>query len=239
MQVKILGFNKPDFEFDSNFEFVSLGPKQMNGAAGWSNHLLDYFANVQDDYFIFGIDDFMIARPVDEEAYQAAKAILNPSIGRIDLQCSLQYGRNPKDVKPYKTQNDIKFIQLNQSGYGRNLYQLAGAFSIWNKTFFMKYMKRDWSPWDWETKGSKLTEFSGYKIVGSVDRWAIRKLELLSNNGWPNVINITGLRKQDVEEMEKLKKNTDRVTNFVEVKDPRWGYREYCGDNWLNIIFGE
>ena len=84
-----------------------------------------------------------------------------------------------------------------------------------------------------------MAEFDGYKVIGSVDRWAIKKIELLSNNGWPNVINTQGIRDVDIVEMEKLKNPTDRVLLFENIKDQRWGYEEYCGKNWLQIIFGE
>lgn len=239
MKVKVLGFNKPSFDYHDNFEFISLGDKQVNGAKGWSNYLIDYFYQIDEDFFIFGIDDFMIARPVDVEVYNTCKELIDNKVGRIDLQCSLQYARHPKHVKPYTSINGIDFIQMHQSGYGECLYQNSGAFSIWNKKYFLKNMKRDWSPWDWEQQGSKLAEFDGFKVIGSTKRWAIKKLELLSNNGWPNVINTTGIRAFDVAEMEKLKDPNDRVTHFVNVQDKRWGYEEYCGKNWLDIIYGE
>lgn len=239
MKVKVLGFNKPNFNFYDNFEFISLGTEQVNGAKGWSNYIIDYFQQINENYFIFGIDDFMIARPVDLEIYQTAKQLMSNQIGRIDLQCSIQYARNPKHTKSFVSKNGIEFLQLNQSGYGDNLYQNSGAFSIWNKKYFLKNMKRDWSPWDWEQQGSKMAEFDGYKVIGSVDRWAIKKIELLSNNGWPNVINTQGIRDVDIVEMEKLKNPTDRVLLFESIKDQRWGYEEYCGKNWLQIIFGE
>jgi len=77
IKVKILGFNPPDFKLEENFEFVSLGTEQVGGAKGWSNYLIDYFSNIDDKYFIFGIDDFMISRPVDEEVFRACLEIMN------------------------------------------------------------------------------------------------------------------------------------------------------------------
>ena len=239
MKVKVLGFNKPNFDLAENIEFVSLGPEQVNGAKGWSNYLIDYFNSINDEFFIFGIDDFVVARPVDEEVYKVCKSLLDSKIGRIDLQCSMQYGRAKRHVKPYTTKENISFLQLNQSGYGENIYQNSGAFSIWNKKYFLKNIRRDWSPWDWEIKGSELANFDGYKIIGSVDRWALRKLELISNAGWPGVINTTGIRLEDIEEMKKLIDPSDRVKIFENVSDNRWGYYDSCGENWIKIIFGD
>jgi hypothetical protein len=239
MKVKILGFNEPDFDLDENFEFVSLGKEQIGGAKGWSNYLIDYFSSIEDEYFIFGIDDFMIARPVDEEVYSTALEIMDETIGRIDLQCSLQYARSSHHVIPFTEKNDIKFVRLVDSGKGHNLYQNAGAFSIWNKKWFLKNIRRDWSPWDWEVTGSmSLADGDGYFVVGSLDRWAIKKLELLSNAAWPGIVNVRGLRKEDVNEMQTLMSPYDRVTNFQPVMDNKWYYEVPNGD-WEKTIFGE
>ena len=128
---------------------------------------------------------------------------------------------------------------MADSGRGVNLYQNAGAFSIWNKKWFLKNIRRDWSPWDWEVTGSmSLADGDGYYVVGSYDRWAIKKLELLSNAAWPNVINTRGLRKEDVEQMSILKSPSDRVTNFQPIMDNKWYYDVPNGD-WEKIIFGE
>lgn len=238
IKVKILGFNPPDFKLDENIEFISLGTEQVNGAKGWSNYLIDYFNTIDDEFFIFGIDDFMIARPVDEELYQTCKKLLNDKIGRIDLQ-PLQYARDSRFLKPYTTIDGVNFIVMNQSGNGQCLYQNAGAFSIWNRKWFLKNIRRDWSPWDWEVTGSQLAENDGYNVIGSVDRWVIRKLELISNAGWPGLINTRGLREVDINEMEKLKNPNDRVTQFQNIMDERWGYYDHCGKDWVQIIFGD
>ena len=42
INVKILGFNKPNVKFDKNIEFISLGTEQIGGANGWSNYLIDF-----------------------------------------------------------------------------------------------------------------------------------------------------------------------------------------------------
>lgn len=239
IKVKILGFNPPDFNLEENIEFVSLGKEQIGGAKGWSNYLIDYFSNIDDEYFIFGIDDFMISRPVDEEVFSTALELINEKIGRIDLQCSLQYARPQNLVQPYLEKNGIQFYRLVDSGRGVNLYQNAGAFSIWNRKWFLKNIRRDWSPWDWEVTGSMSSaDGDGYHVVGSFDRWAIKKLELLSNAAWPNVINTRGLRKEDVEQMSLLKSSSDRVTNFQPIMDNRW-YYEVPGGDWEKVIFGE
>ena len=238
MKVKILGFNHPDFPLADNFEFISLGTEQIGGASGWSNYLIDYFNNIDDEFILFGIDDFMIARPVDEEAYHTCLALLDNKTGRIDLQCSLQYARNPQHTMPYKTKNGIDFLVMAQSVPGVNLYQNSGAFSIWNRKWFLKNIQNNWSPWDWETKGSSLANNDGFNIAGAVNRWPIRKLELLSNVGWPGVLNVRGIRDEDLDEMKKLRGINDRVRQFEKIMDDKWGY-DVLGSKWIDVIYGK
>lgn len=237
-KVKILGFNKPDFELSENFEFISLGKEQVGGAKGWSNYLIDFFSSIKDEFFIYGLDDFMIARPVDEEVYNTCLDLLDEKVGRIDLQPSLQYARPSQYVEPFTEKNGINFVKLVDSGRGVNLYQNAAAFSIWNKKWFLKNIRRDWSPWDWEITGSmSLADGDGYRVIGSLDRWAIRKLEVLSSQ-WPGIINVRGIRQEDLDIMKLLCKPTDRVKDFVPVADNKWYYEVPNGD-WESTIFGK
>ena len=179
----------------------------------------------------------MISRPVDIEVFETCLSLLDEKVGRIDLQPSLQYARDSNFVKPYTEKNGIKFLSLVDSGRGTNLYQNAAAFSIWNREWFLKNIRRDWSPWDWEITGSmSLADGDGYNVIGSVDRWAIRKMEVLSSQ-WPGIINVRGIRKEDIEEMKKLQSEDDRVKNFTPIMDDKWYYDIPGG--WENVILGK
>ena len=162
---------------------------------------------------------------------------IDENVGRIDLQPSLQYARGSNFVKPYTEKNGIKFLSLVDSGRGTNLYQNAAAFSIWNREWFLKNIRRDWSPWDWEITGSmSLADGDGYDVIGSVDRWAIKKLEVLSSQ-WPGIINVRGIREEDIEEMKKLQSEDDRVKSFTPIMDDIWYYNVLGG--WENVILGK
>jgi hypothetical protein len=238
INVKILGFTPPDFKLESNFEFISMVKEQVGGANGWSNYLIDFFSSIKDEYFVFGLDDFMIARPVDIEVFETCLELLNENVGRIDLQPSLQHARDKNHVKPYVEKNGIKFLSLIDSAPGNvNLYQNAAAFSIWNRKWFLKNIKRNWTPWGWETIGSmSFANGDGYKVIGSVDRWAIKKIECLSNQ-WPGMINVRAIRQEDIEQMEKLKHENDRIKKFEPLLNDAWFYNVLGG--WEIEIFGK
>lgn len=244
INVKILGFSAPSFKLESNFEFISLGEQQVGNAEGWSNYLIDYFSNIKDEHFIFGLDDFMIVRPVNKESFDSCCGLIEFSkenkipIGRIDLQCSLQYARDRDMIEPFLQYGEYKFIKLINHACGRLLYKNAAAFSIWNREWFLKNIRKDWSPWQWELNGSKLADGDGFNVVGIVNHWPIRKIETLSNH-WPNTINTRGIRSGDIEAIKELSDETDRVTNFQPILDEKWYYQEHAGENWEKIILGD
>jgi hypothetical protein len=239
IEVKILGFSPPNFKLASNFEFISLGDSQEGGAKNWTNYLIKYFATLDCEYFIFGIDDFMIARPVDTKVFDSAQKLLESKlkIGRIDLQ-PLQYARDNLNYQYLDKIDEIKFFKLNQSGRsGENIYKISGAFSIWNRKWFLQNMKPNWSPWDWEVLGSFSAENDGYEVIGSYDRFAIKKSELLSKQ-WPSKINTLGLRKEDVKTIKKMAVKEDRLNKFKVIGRNRLGYREFGGKKWIEKIYG-
>jgi hypothetical protein len=236
VQVKILGFSRPNFDLMENFEFISLGGVQVNGANGWSNYLRSYFEQIEPKYIIFGIDDFMISRPVDLHALAAARKVIEiPEVGRVDLQ-PLYYARPKNFFSPFLEIDDIEFVKLRSKSrrQGEKLYRIAGAFSIWKKDWFLNYLHPNWSPWQWEITGSKLSEADGYEVVGGKNRFAIKKSELLSQQ-WPNIINTLGIREEDVQEMRRLSNEGDRISNFQKVGS---GYREFAGRHWERKIYG-
>jgi hypothetical protein len=238
LKVKILGFSPPEFKLEDNFEFISLGAKQINGVKGWSNYLIPFFDKLECDYFIFGIDDFMVARPVDSQVYAAAKALMNKEIGRIDLQ-PLQFARDKKFFSPYAEVAGISFFKMKQKHrFGKNLYRNAGAFSIWNREWFLKNIRPNWSPWDWEVLGSKMSENDGYEVIGSYNRFAIKKSELLSNQ-WEGKINTLGLRDIDVAIMKEMVSSSDRIKVFERYGEDKFGYAKYAGENWIELIYGK
>ena len=224
--VKILGFTAPDFPLPANFEFISLGKSQEGGAKGWTNYLIDFFDNIEDEYFIFGIDDFCVCRPFDFNIYHALLKELSPQLGRIDLQPSIQYCRHAADVKVYKKCEDFEILELSQSpAYDYLNWRITGQFSIWNRDYFLKNMHRNWSPHDWELTGSKLAENDGYSILGTKDKWCIKKVELLSDAQYPNKINIRGMRDEDIEVIRSMYEDREEEIGFFKdewVKIPGW-----------------
>ena len=184
------------------------------------------------------MDDFVVARPVDFNILDACYKAMTRTVGRIDLQ-PLQYARDKEQYCDAQKINDVQFIELAQSQTsGNSLYRISAAFSMWNKEYLLKYMKPGLSPWQWELNGSQSAINDGYQILGTKDKWAVKKVELLSDVHWPGVINVSGIRYNDINDLYSIRKQGDRVYNFSEIYGPRWGYYEKAGPDWIYKIFG-
>ena len=235
VSVVFLGFKKPDMEFDDNFSFVSLADERVGGVGNWSTYLVDYFSSIDDNYFIFGLDDFLIVREVDLDIFEACLEIMGDTIGRIDLQ-PLQHARNKNDLSHYKTHNGVEFIKLAQSSRSDNLYRLSCAFSIWNKKWFLKTLEKNWSPWDWEINANNgRHDDDGFDVVSTKDRWCIKKTEGLSGR-WAGKINVKAIRQEDKDKMKELMSPNDRVTTFWDNNEIQ--YTPF-GERWVEAIYGK
>ena len=61
-QVIILGYTSPTFKLNDNFKFISLG--EDRGADYIGGDLINLFQNIDDNHFIFSVDDFLLIRYV-------------------------------------------------------------------------------------------------------------------------------------------------------------------------------
>jgi hypothetical protein len=241
-QVKILGFSKPKFKLEKNFKFISLAQKQIGGADRWSDYIVNYFKNIKDKFFIFGIDDFMVVRPVDFKILKTSVMLIKKykNIGRVDLQ-PVQYAKNIFMFKKFGDHNSFQFKEIKKYFFLFKTYLATGAFSIWEKKFFLSSFEKNMSPWQWEIYGTKKLQKHKKIVICSWNCSAIKKIELLSNKAWPGYINIRGIRKEDINQMRKLVKQSDRVKKFKKVSSLVSGYcaRNANDNNWVNKIYGK
>ena len=228
--VTVLGFNEPDFELPDNFSFFKMADSQQGGAKGWSNYIRDYVSGMEEDRFIFGIDDFCICRPVDVDLFQRLLDLDDPKIGRIDLQPSFQYSRDRTDLTLVEAFDDYDLVSLAQRSTREFIYRITGQFSIWNREYFLRYLEPDMSPHDWELKGGVKAENDGYQILGTLRRHCIKKVELVSDKQYPGKINHMGMRPEDKETVKEIYR--DQGMEIGDFKE------EYPFSNWEDIVYG-
>ncbi len=156
----------------------------------WTRNVLDLLKSYDDEYIVFGLDDYLPIDTLDREYFNGVVEIVK----RENLQrYELGWGASKK--AGFILEKD--FLR-----YGPDTqYSVSCQFSIWNLKELKKLLKDNpnWTPWQFEVKG-KLDRVGCN--VKPVFRW-IEESALSGRH--PGKINILGLRPSDVEELIDLK----------------------------------
>lgn len=165
-KIIILGYNKPEYSIDDNVSFFKLN--NHDPIENWAIDLKNYFSTVTDDNFIYMNDDCPLSRIVDSELLNFLKELIfknkNNKIGRICLT---------KDISKNQSHfllEDLKEFQIIES-YQNAKYRTSTQFSIWNREYFLKYLKPNLTPWEYEGLTDPLND--GWRILGTRSRYCL------------------------------------------------------------------
>ncbi|HHZ95635.1 MAG TPA: hypothetical protein EYN67_08765 [Flavobacteriales bacterium] len=142
--VRVLGYSKPQFSLPDNFEFISLGTQR--GPKFWSEDMLGFYESCDHEYFYAMWEDGFIIDYVDQEILDMAIkiAFTNKEDKFFRFNLSLDTHRRPhKTIKVYDRYDLILASQTSR-------YRQSTQHSIWSKDKFLKKMKVNQSPWDFE-----------------------------------------------------------------------------------------
>jgi hypothetical protein len=198
-EVTILGYNQPSTPLPDNFNFISLNGGNQQSPSDYARHLREFLLQIQDEYFIYTMEDTFLKAPVNFEVLEDLKSLCTPehNVGRIDLT----EGMSSRPTSPYKKINNTQVIENPQNASWRITCQV----SIWNKEYMIKYLLDGFSPWDFEVKGSELAKNDGYRILGTHQN---DKLAITKNEGVRfyslNHFNLQGIDQSIIQEMKEL-----------------------------------
>lgn len=184
-QIELLGYEEPA-KLPDNCKFVSMGTQGTKDE--WSSDLRDYF-ELQDEFFIWMMEDTFIRRQVNLDQMNFAYAMCYPTIGRIDLT---------KDVQKREhmvTKEGLVYAHPNSR------YRLSTQPSIWNRDFLLTYLTDGLDPWTFETQDPK----DDWQIVGLLD------YPIVHNEGVRrhdiNDFNYHGMDAEDIAQIEWYREN--------------------------------
>lgn len=173
-------------------EYVSLDVQQMGGSESWSRYLIDYLSKIEDDFIIFGLDDYLLSNFIDLDAYHDLLDYMKDdySIGAAKLGISPSYR-----VNDYEMLDDHVYA-LNKSAN----YSATTQLCIWRRQFLIDVLSRVQNPWQFELMGSDYIKSTGAKIVGSL-KMPLRYPEPSAiSSRHPDKISVFGNRVTDIEE---------------------------------------
>lgn len=190
-QFNILGNNPPDEKLPENFRFIQI--KRENNIQKWTKYLYNYILNSETEkFFILTLDDYWpntyLNQKILNELLTYAEG--HKKVGRIALGVLDIEAHNI--VKEYDGYSIVQFKS-------DTVYRLSCQTSVWNREYFLKYFQHDWTPWQLELTGSKMAKNDGWEIIGTDGDCTFKWMEESALSGrWPGMINILGLRQEDV-----------------------------------------
>jgi hypothetical protein len=202
LDITVLGFKKPDFDMNS-WKFISLGDD--SGAQNFTNDLIPYFQDFNDEYFIYGNDDMVFTNEFNlkflDEIIEAVKLI--PNFGRMWLTQTppLYYG----GASAIKNFGQYHIAEINQWAE----FRLSLQFSLWKTSYFKRYLIPNISPWQWETRDT--AKYDGAVISLPINNFVVSAGHIMKEgqllNNWHNSIYGDGsLNDEDIKIIDSILK---------------------------------
>ena len=172
-EIVFLGFDKrPHCELPENCSFVSLGNQSDFGKL-WTDPLIPYIDSLEDEYFIFTVEDVMLLDHVDIKKFKILEdEIKNNRASKATLDSHLNKHTDPlhyigswddvwNDDKP-----NLRVLHQG-APYRTSLHP-----SIWKKEYFQKYLRPGLSAWEFELSeiNNKEARQDGAKIISLPDK---------------------------------------------------------------------
>lgn len=157
-KVVVLSYNQPEnFELSKNFEVVSMGVDE--GTDTVTKKIEKYMSEIDEEHFIFTVDDFLPIKPVDVNliSYLENK-IVNENISRINFENNF-YNKKRKTLEEYNGHI------ISQLEYGVNSALISTIWSMWSKDFFLETIQETGNLWSWEKKANQY-ENQKHRVIG-------------------------------------------------------------------------
>ena len=154
--IVFLGFDECEVpDLPDNCEFVSLG-KQSDYGKIWSTPLIPYIKSLKDEYFVFTVEDVMLIDKVDTDKLSLLVDEIENGASKAHLDRSMNNRTN-------RIKEGILAVLPDAT------YRTSLAPSIWTKRYFMKYLKPEMTPWDFEINNLEKAKNDGNLIVALDD----------------------------------------------------------------------
>lgn len=191
-EVNFLNFG----EYDQNNLFCGNYVKLEDNDGGsslWSKYLSNYFSSLDDEFVIFGLDDFFLCRKMDMGIYQT---LLEMMVSNSDIACAKLGIGGVYRTTEYEMISDNIYCLKEKSPYSSST-----QYSIWKRKSLIGVLNNVTDAWSFEIRGTQHLNNSRQRVIGSTTICLpYSEISALSNKH-PNKISILGLNQNVIEEM--------------------------------------
>ena len=152
-----LGFDEGEVpELPDNVTFHSLGTQESFGS-NWTDPLIPYIESIEDPYFVVTVEDVMLMKPVDQDRADVLEQAMKDGAHKAILDSHMNWKAN--------SFNEDLMIIHNNADYRTTLHP-----SIWKRKYFLRYLKRGMTAWDFEQINMHESKSDGAIIVSLTDK---------------------------------------------------------------------
>lgn len=174
--------------------YESIDEVQRGGSNAWGKYLSEYFGKIDDEFVIFGLDDYLLSGNFYEDVFAdlLARMVKDPSIVCGRLCQSFDY--RPAEV-------EVADGIVNVKAWAA--YNVTAQYCLWRRSYLVDLLRRVSSAWDFEINGSAILSASGKRTIGTVTPIMTYPDESSISSKWKGV-RVRGNRPEDVEELVKI-----------------------------------
>lgn len=113
----------------------------MGLKAGWSNFVANYLKNIEDEFVIFALDDYLLTEPINMQVYEYAMEQLKTVPGVVAA----------------------KLFECTPEEHAD--YPVTTQYTIWKRERLIELMNKTEDPWHFEITGSNIFREMGWKSI--------------------------------------------------------------------------
>jgi hypothetical protein len=174
---------------------VSLAYEQTSKSE-WAGNLRKFFEGIEDDYLIFGLDDFLPTASFDYEVFTPVMEFVRKNrVARYELGISHIWHKTKDPLWAGDRYTVYKYAQTA-------LYRVSTQFSVWRRDYLIRHLADGRDPWQFEVDGSSDATNDGELVIATEGRTAwdwVHSGAISSRH--PDMVNIAGLDRAVIEEM--------------------------------------
>lgn len=176
--VQFLNYGKFDgFLFGA--DYIELDREQVGGASSWSRYLRRYLATLNDDYVIFGLDDYLLSAPMNRKTFDTLfRAMVDDAEIVTARLCQSDFY---SQREAYVRKDGL--VELTAEA----AYSVTTQWCIWRRDALIEVMATVLDPWSFEMAGSVYLNSTGWKVIGSKAPCLVYPDESCLSSKWSGV----------------------------------------------------
>ena len=162
-KVDVLCYKKPSFNLPPNFSVRSLGADDRY----WTNGLIEFFSSFDEDYFVLFLEDQFIVKPLKKNVFDLAIGLISSKkvdkvfLSEFQNKNTLDWGPYSEHFHIWKNSNDWKPKETS-------LTPTSLIPSIWTTHAFVKFLKKNSTPWHFETQKIEKNIYEKMKVLRGI-----------------------------------------------------------------------